>query len=123
MKKQSTMVISIILLIIFVIFALLNTAQVKVNLLFSQVKMPLVLLILVCLLIGALIIYLFSFSNHLKVNKELKELQAQPGKKEVEKLQKSIKQLKSENQQLKKSLAEQEHAPQATQPTQPVAKD
>ncbi|MFR0771700.1 MAG: lipopolysaccharide assembly protein LapA domain-containing protein [Limosilactobacillus pontis] len=55
------MVISIILLIIFVIFALLNTATVEVNLLFSQVRIPLVLLILVCLLIGALIIYLFLF--------------------------------------------------------------
>lgn len=119
MKKQSTMVISIILLIIFVIFALLNTATVEVNLLFSQVRIPLVLLILVCLLIGALIIYLFSFSNHLKVNKELKELQKQPGKQEIEQLKKNVKQLQNENQQLKNSLTTaQQAANPAAQPTQ-----
>lgn len=118
MKKQSTMVISIILLIIFVIFALLNTATVEVNLLFSQVRIPLVLLILVCLLIGALIIYLFSFSNHLKVNKELKELQKQPGKQEIEQLKKNVKQLQNKNQQLKKALTTaQQAANPAAQPT------
>lgn len=121
MKKQSTMVISIILLIIFVIFALLNTATVEVNLLFSQVRIPLVLLILVCLLIGALIIYLFSFSNHLKVNKELKELQKQPGKQEIEQLKKNVKQLQNENQQLKKALTTaQQAANPAAQPTRPT---
>lgn len=103
MKKQSTMIVSIILLIVFVIFALLNTATVEVNLLFSRVKTPLVLLILVCLLIGALIIYLFSFSNHIKVNKEIKQLQ-------------------DENRQLKHSLTtrQPEVVGSATQPTQPT---
>lgn len=118
MKKQSTMIVSIILLIIFVIFALLNTTAVEVNLLFGKVKMPLVLLILVCMLIGALIIYLFSFSNHLKVSKELKALQSQPGKAEVDKLKKDIKKLQGENQRLKKELSMQPK--QETQPTQPT---
>lgn len=120
MKKQSTMIVSIILLIIFVIFALLNTAQVEVNLLFGKIKMPLVLLILVCMLIGALVIYLFSFSNHLK---ELKELQNQHGKPEVDKLKKNVKQLQAENQRLKKSLDAKETAVQGTQPSQPTVKD
>lgn len=121
MKKQSTMIVSIILLIVFVIFALLNTATVEVNLLFSRVKTPLVLLILVCLLIGALIIYLFSFSNHLKITKELKELQQQPGKREAEKLKKEVKQLQGENQRLKHSLAtaQQQAASISPQPSQP----
>lgn len=122
MKKQSTMIVSIILLIVFVIFALLNTATVEVNLLFSQVKTPLVLLILVCLLIGALIIYLFSFSNHIKVNKEIKELQKQPDKQEITRLKKEIKQLQDENRQLKHSLTTRQpgvvgSATQLTQPT------
>lgn len=123
MKKQSTMIVSIILLIIFVIFALLNTAQVEVNLLFGKIKMPLVLLILVCMLIGALVIYLFSFSNHLKVSKELKELQNQHGKPEVDKLKKNVKQLQAENQRLKKSLDAKEIAVQGTQPSQPTVKE
>ena len=72
MKKQSTTIASIVILIIIAIFALLNTATVVVNLFGAQVKMPLVLLIFICLLIGAIIIYLLSFSNHLKTNKQLK---------------------------------------------------
>lgn len=123
MKKQSTMIVSIILLIVFVIFALLNTATVEVNLLFSRVKTPLVLLILVCLLIGALIIYLFSFSNHIKVNKEIKELQKQPDKQEITRLKKEIKQLQDENRQLKHSLTTRQPGVvvgSATQPTQPT---
>ena len=123
MKKQSTMIVSIILLIVFVIFALLNTATVEVNLLFSRVKTPLVLLILVCLLIGALIIYLFSFSNHIKVNKEIKELQKQPDKQEITRLKKEIKQLQDENRQLKHSLTTRQPGGvggSATQPTQPT---
>lgn len=102
MKKQSTMIVSIILLIVFVVFALLNTAPVEVNLLLGKIKLPLVLLILVCLLIGALIIYLFSFSNHLKVSKELKELQdGRDAKNKIGKLEQQIKQLQRENARLK----------------------
>lgn len=103
MKKQSTMIVSIIILIIFVIFALLNTTTVEVNLLFSRVKIPLVLLILICMLIGALIIYLFSLSNHLKTNKEIKALRSSRiSNDEAVKLQQQIKRLKTENSLLKK---------------------
>ena len=89
MKKQSTTIASIVILIIIAIFALLNTATVVVNLFGAQVKMPLVLLIFICLLIGAIIIYLLSFSNHLKTNKQLKELQSsRVSKDELKKYQK-----------------------------------
>lgn len=105
MKKQSTTIISIILLIIIAIFALLNTATVEVNLLGIHVKTPLVLLIFICLLIGALIIYLLSFSNHLRINKELKDLQASKvSPADVKKYQKTIEQLKKENTGLKQQL-------------------
>ena len=92
MKKQSTTIASIVILIIIAIFALLNTATVVVNLFGAQVKMPLVLLIFICLLIGAIIIYLLSFSNHLKTNKQLKELQSsRVSKDEFKKYQKKHK--------------------------------
>lgn len=105
MKKQSATIISIILLIIFVIFALLNTANVEVNILITKFKMPLVLLILVCLLIGALIIYLFSLTNSRKLNRELKALQkAHPKGKEVSVLKSQIASLQKENDSLKKQL-------------------
>ena len=99
MKKQSTTIASIVILIIIAIFALLNTATVVVNLFGAQVKMPLVLLI------GAIIIYLLSFSNHLKTNKQLKELQSsRVSKDELKKYQKKIDQLQKENTQLRQQL-------------------
>lgn len=108
MKKQSTTIASIVILIIIAIFALLNTATVVVNLFGAQVKMPLVLLIFICLLIGAIIIYLLSFSNHLKTNKQLKELQSsRVSKDELKKYQKKIDQLQKENTQLKQQLKSQ----------------
>ena len=101
MKKQSTTIASIVILIIIAIFALLNTATVVVNLFGAQVKMPLVLLIF----IGAIIIYLLSFSNHLKTNKQLKELQSsRVSKDELKKYQKKIDQLQKENTQLRQQL-------------------
>ncbi|MBD5806220.1 DUF1049 domain-containing protein [Lactobacillus sp. 0.1XD8-4] len=108
MKKQSTTIISIILLILIAIFALLNTATVEVNLLGLHVRMPLVLLIFVCLLIGAVIIYLLSFSTHLKTSKELKELKASKiSKAELENYQKKINKLQKENTSLRQQLKEQ----------------
>ncbi len=108
MKKQSTTIASIVILIIIAIFALLNTATVVVNLFGAQVKMPLVLLIFICLLIGAIIIYLLSFSNHLKTNKQLKELQSsRVSKDDLKKYQKKIDQLQKENAQLKQRLKNQ----------------
>lgn len=114
MKKQSTTIASIVILIIIAIFALLNTATVVVNLFGAQVKMPLVLLIFICLLIGAIIIYLLSFSNHLKTNKQLKELQSsRVSKDEFKKYQKKIDQLQKENAQLKQQLKNQTVAEKA----------
>lgn len=108
MKKQSTTIASIIILIIIAIFALLNTATVVVNLFGARVKMPLVILIFICLLIGAVIIYLLSFSNHLKTNKELKELQnSRVSRDELKKYQKRINQLQKENTELKQQLKSQ----------------
>lgn len=80
----------------------------------AQVKMPLVLLIFICLLIGAIIIYLLSFSNHLKTNNQLKELQSsRVSKDEFKKYQKKIDQLQKENAQLKQQLKNQTVAEKA----------
>lgn len=105
MKKQSTTIVSIILLIVIAIFAVLNTAAVQVNLFGAKVKMPLVLLIFICLLIGAIIIYLFSFSSHLKLTKELKELkESRVSRDELKKYQRKINALQKENNDLRAKL-------------------
>lgn len=111
MKKQSTTIISIILLIIIAIFAVANTAPVEVNLLFTKFRSPLVLLIFICLLIGALIIYLFSFSSHLKQDKELKQLRtSKSDPQQVAKLQNQVKDLLKENAALKEANAQLQKA-------------
>lgn len=106
MKKQSTTIISIILIILVAIFAIANTATVEVNLLVTKFRSPLIILILICLLIGALIIYLFSLSTHLKQDKELKALrQSKVDPKQVDKLTKQNKELLKENAALKEANA------------------
>ncbi|MBB1100044.1 LapA family protein [Limosilactobacillus sp. WF-MT5-A] len=118
MKKQSTTIASIVILIIIAIFALLNTATVVVNFFGAQVKMPLVLLIFICLLIGAIIIYLLSFSNHLKTSRQLKELQSsRVSKDELKKSQKKVEQLQKENTQLKQQLKNQTTAEKIQDPS------
>lgn len=88
------------------IFAIANTAAVEVNLLVTKFRSPLIILILICPLIGALIIYLFSLSTHLKQDKELKALrQIKTNPKQLAKLERQNKELLKENAALKEANA------------------
>lgn len=126
MKKQSTTIISFILLIIIAIFAVANTASVEVNLLFAKFRSPLILLILICFLIGALIIYLFSLSSHLKQDKELKSLrETKADPKRLAKLERQNKELlkenaalKEENSNLNKNASKQMETPVSSNETE-----
>lgn len=103
MKKQITTVMSIVLLIIVAIFALVNIETVKVNLLVTHVSLSLVLLIFFCLLLGALIIFLFSITTNLRKRKEYKELEDNKNA-EITKLQQKINSINKENDDLKLQL-------------------
>ncbi len=111
MKKQFTTVLSIVLLIIVAIFALVNTETVKVNLLAAHISLSLVLLIFFCVLLGALIIFLFSITTNLRKRKEYKELEDNKNV-EIKKLQQKITNLSKENDtlnlKLKNSVRKQE---------------
>ncbi|KZL38744.1 lipopolysaccharide assembly LapA domain-containing protein [Secundilactobacillus collinoides] len=111
MKKQFTTVLSIVLLIIVAIFALVNTETVKVNLLATHISLSLVLLIFFCVLLGALIIFLFSITANLRKRKEYKELEDNKNI-EIKKLQQKITNLSKENDtlnlRLKNSVRKQE---------------
>lgn len=90
---------------------MLNLEKVDVSFGFNSVEMPLVLLILVCLLIGALIIFLFSSTQNIRQNREYKELQTQSDERQQEltdqinHLQDSLKALET---RLKNSSGKQE---------------
>ncbi|WP_258404477.1 LapA family protein [Listeria fleischmannii] len=55
------LIVSAILVIFIIIFAAVNAEKVRVNFIFMHVEMPLVLVILFSTLIGALIMFGFSY--------------------------------------------------------------
>ena len=77
MKKQVSTIVSIILIIVIAVFALMNFESVELNFGFASFQVPLVLLILICLLIGALIIFLFSSTQNVKKNRQYKQLESE----------------------------------------------
>ncbi|ANZ58054.1 hypothetical protein BGL34_02030 [Fructilactobacillus lindneri] len=88
MKKQFTIITGIILVIIMTIFVLLNMEDTAINFGFATVKLPLILVLLIMMLLGALIIFLFSSVNSVKANRKMKESQ-----KKIDSLQGEIQEL------------------------------
>lgn len=70
-------IISIIIGILGVVFATLNWNDEEVHLLFLQTTMPLTLLILISVIVGYALAYLFNFQNSRKKEKELHHLEEQ----------------------------------------------
>ncbi|MFC6323341.1 LapA family protein [Companilactobacillus baiquanensis] len=69
-SKQSRFVIGLVIALIVVIFAILNVNPVTVSFGFTHIKLPLIVLIIVTLLLGAVITMLLS-STGKKSNKKL----------------------------------------------------
>ncbi len=67
--KQSRFVIGLIITLIVVIFAVLNVNPVTVSFGFTRVKLPLIILIIVSLLLGAIITMLLASTGNKKDNK------------------------------------------------------
>lgn len=55
MNKQRNLVIGLIIVLVLVIFACLNTEPVAINFGFFQPKMPLIIVLVIMLLLGALV--------------------------------------------------------------------
>lgn len=66
--KQSRFVIGLIIALIVVIFAVLNVDPVTVSFGFTRVKLPLIILIIVSLLLGAVITMLLASNGRKKPN-------------------------------------------------------
>lgn len=110
-KKQITTIVSIILIIIIALFALINFESVDVNFGFASVRVPLVLLILISVLVGALIIFLLSSILNVRKNRAYRELESQSQQKQdeltdqIKALQANLKALET---RLKNSYGKQE---------------
>ncbi|MQS74823.1 lipopolysaccharide assembly protein LapA domain-containing protein [Companilactobacillus halodurans] len=66
--KQSKFVIGLVIVLIVVIFAVLNVDPVAVSFGFTRVKLPLIILIIVSLLLGALVTLLLAGTGKKKDN-------------------------------------------------------
>lgn len=75
MNKQRNFIIALIIAIILVVFALVNNDPVLINFIVTSVKLPLIVILFICILLGALITYLFATTGNYNSKKDLKALQ------------------------------------------------
>ncbi len=75
MKKQGRLILVIVLLLIVVIFYWLNVRNVTVSFGFTKVTMPLVILLVLAILIGAIIAASLSVSTIMSQKKKINELE------------------------------------------------
>lgn len=92
MKNQWRIILTILLVVIVAIFAILNVESVPVSFGFTTVRWPLILILLVSILIGAVLMILFSTITSVRHNRAYKDLE------------KELATLNQENDQLKKRL-------------------
>lgn len=85
MKKKLSLVGIIVLLLLVAVFSISNMQSVSVNFFVTDVKLPLVVLIISSILIGVVIAMLFSMSTSFKHKKQIKNLNNQ-----VEDLKKQV---------------------------------
>ncbi len=74
MKKQWSLIGILVLVLVIVIFSWLNVQPVTVNFGFSQVTMPLVVILVISLLLGVILAVLFSMTTILQQKQELKQI-------------------------------------------------
>lgn len=76
MKKQSFVIFALLSAILLVIFAIRNVTAVKVNMLFTTVELPLIVVISFSVFIGAITVGLFAYIKTHRLKAELKRLEA-----------------------------------------------
>ncbi|MFD1433142.1 lipopolysaccharide assembly protein LapA domain-containing protein [Lacticaseibacillus yichunensis] len=76
MKNQQRLIVGLVLALVLIIFAVLNGQAVAVNFFGAQFSWPLIVVIIVSVLIGALITFLVSSTSMAKNSKALKAAEA-----------------------------------------------
>jgi len=77
MKIQWSLIAGLVFALITAVFAVINVDPVRVNFMFSEVNIPLILLIVGCTLIGGIIVGSYGIFRQYKLQKEIKLLTAQ----------------------------------------------
>ncbi|MBO0482378.1 LapA family protein [Candidatus Enterococcus courvalinii] len=113
MKKQSSVILGFILVLVIVLFAVFNIEQVPVSLGFASFSAPLILVIIGSALIGALIVFLTASASLWQQKKEIKNLTQELAEHQTN-LQQKIEAAKEEQQrEFRNERAELEAAYQA----------
>ena len=95
MNKQRNLVIGLIIVLVLVIFACLNTELVAINFGFFQPKMPLIIVLVIMLLLGALVSLLLGRGE--KFSPDVKKALDNKYRSEIESRDKQIAELKKVN--------------------------
>ncbi|MGG4220527.1 lipopolysaccharide assembly protein LapA domain-containing protein [Paenibacillus jamilae] len=74
LKTQWSLIAALVIALLTAVFAVINVNSVQVNLLFSRVSIPLILLILGCTLLGGLIVGSFGIFRQYRLQREIKRL-------------------------------------------------
>ncbi|MCH1977225.1 lipopolysaccharide assembly protein LapA domain-containing protein [Enterococcus hirae] len=113
MKKQSSVIIGFLLVLIIVVFAVLNNRNVPVNFGIASFSAPLILVIIGSAIIGALIVFVTASSTLWQQKKQIKQLKQELSDYQ-ENLDKKIAEAKEEQQRtFRNERAELEAAYQA----------
>ncbi|MFC6170831.1 LapA family protein [Loigolactobacillus jiayinensis] len=83
MKNQWRLVLVLLLALVIVIFAILNVDPVTVNFAFGTAKWPLIIVIIVSLLLGALVTVLVSTMSALGLRRQVKALTAEKKQQDI----------------------------------------
>ncbi|WP_056942131.1 lipopolysaccharide assembly protein LapA domain-containing protein [Secundilactobacillus kimchicus] len=96
MKRQIYIIIIILLIILISIFTIANVENVRVNFLVANFNIPLIILILLNLLIGAFLTFLVTSLNSLKIKKKIRALETSYQEK-IDQQTKRLTKLRAEN--------------------------
>ncbi|WP_125605647.1 LapA family protein [Lapidilactobacillus bayanensis] len=75
MKKQTGFILGLVLALIVVIFAIMNVETIAINFGFTKVELPLILILLISLVLGAVIAALLSTGTTVSLKRQTKKLQ------------------------------------------------
>ena len=94
-KRKLQYVALLISVLLIAIISLANMQTVTVNFLLVQFKLPLIILILVCVLLGSLVTFLVSLQKNFSLKHELKTAKKQLGQKMSGDKEEKIKQIEN----------------------------
>ncbi len=95
MKEKLHYILLLITILLVASISLANMQTVTVNFLLVQFKLPLIILILVCVLLGSLVTFLVSLPKNFSLKHELKAAKKQLGQKMSGEKEEKIKQIEN----------------------------